>query len=544
MKKFLKQMFSAILLCLMSSAIQAQNINPDQIRTPAFAPNQRIIYISPNCGAQTNCYPIKADGQFVTDAGFTAMSTTVTTGASDPPFVAGDVGKAEFGTYNCQGVSEASCTYNCPQGIITSFVNAHTITVSIACIHTSSATANSNNFIWGSDDATSLGTAVTALMAHENTTPTMLQLPCGVILMGAPKFELETYRVTPHHNSVGIQGCGTGNPTVIVPLPKMNCINGTATNGCLLSDDYNQDELGNVSMQDSFSDILFWGGGTDVPDSSATYTNGISGIYLPFFATAKNVWVEGWVWDRAVGSITYGFTNIGGSMFGSGSYAGGNYACQMAGIANVPANAHGGTCGGSEWNSIVMSAGAGGVSTYGIYINAGLNAAFGTKQAYGVYNAASTWRDYGSEIDFGLYNESGGISKLSGSKLNGLGTLYDFVITGGSLSLSNITMLDNAIQTGGTLINLGGNTGPLTGFTQSGGTSSSVSTETQAGLCSTNTATITFNLTYINAPLVTVSGTTSGSTGAQATSISKTAATIHCNGASDTFTAIVTPNPF
>jgi hypothetical protein len=106
---------------------------------------------------------------------------------------------------------------------------------------------------------------------------------------------------------------------------------------------------------------------------------------------------------------------------------------------------------------------------------------------------------------------------------------------------------NRAINQGGggnTFINAGYNS--ITNGTLAnvfGGTTIAQPSETQSGTCAANAATVTFNLTYTNAPLVTVSDTTSASTGAQATSTTTTTATIHCNGATDTFVATVTPNP-
>lgn len=102
------------------------------------------------------------------------------------------------------------------------------------------------------------------------------------------------------------------------------------------------------------------------------------------------------------------------------------------------------------------------------------------------------------------------------------------------------------ITAGNTIINQGGfniisNGGLANNF--SGTAIANEPYETQSGTCAANAATVTFKLSYINAPNVSVSVTTSGSTGAQATSTTTTTATIHCNGATDSFVATVYPNP-
>jgi hypothetical protein len=67
--------------------------------------------------------------------------------------------------------------------------------------------------------------------------------------------------------------------------------------------------------------------------------------------------------------------------------------------------------------------------------------------------------------------------------------------------------------------------------------------ETQAGTCVANAATITFKEPYRFAPLAAAMATTSGSTGDQVTATNTTTATVHCNGATDAFVVMVTPNP-
>src|ERR1700690_1651360 len=79
------------------------------------APNQNAFYLSTNCGTQANCFTVKADVQFVSDAAWSNSGTTVTTGSSDPVFTSADVGKIEYGTSNCNGGNGyTTCTLQVP----------------------------------------------------------------------------------------------------------------------------------------------------------------------------------------------------------------------------------------------------------------------------------------------------------------------------------------------------------------------------------------------------------------------------------------------
>jgi hypothetical protein len=148
------------------------------------------------------------------------------------------------------------------------------------------------------------------------------------------------------------------------------------------------------------------------------------------------------------------------------------------------------------------------------------------------------------------WNSDGDLIFL-GSGTTGSSNALSIFGTGATIRLVNTTLTATGtnnrailLGAGNTLINAGNNTisnGTVANtFT---GTTIAQPSETQSGTCAANAATVTFKLVYLVAPLVVVSDTTSASTGAQATSTNTTTATIHCNGATDTFVAAVTPNP-
>jgi hypothetical protein len=117
-------------------------------------------------------YGITANGQFVFDAVSTANSKTITSATAN--FTSGDVGKIVFGTDNTGTVTAP------PQGVITSVVNANTITVSNA------ATASKTGVIlgWGTDDTVACNAAWAAALAQQQ----YLELPSGFIFVQASLF--------------------------------------------------------------------------------------------------------------------------------------------------------------------------------------------------------------------------------------------------------------------------------------------------------------------------------------------------------------------
>lgn len=412
-------------------------------------------------GALPNCFVIKADGQSVTDAVFTAGSSTVTTPGTDPPFCNGtalpcsayltarghttDVGMVYAGFFNCQANSEASCTYNCAQGTISAVNSAHSVTLSGTCTSNSSVTANSNNFYWVSDDSTQLTAAATAMQTAAATVPATLLLPCGLIGMGSPSF---IFTNGTRQWPIGIKGCGPSGATTIIPFPKMNC-NASGANGCLIGDlGWSQNLLGILGMADVFQDITFWGGGLDDKDAAATYTSGGSGVACNFFCKLDDVWVTGWVWNRSSATPMYGVYCQGCTMVASGSYAGGNFSCFAQGNSFTVATIFGGSCGASIANSLKI--GTGQVTTTGVYFNATRSSSFVDPLATGVYNTSGTWNDYGSYVA-GMWNAAGGTSNLFGSQINGQSQQYDMVVTGGSVRLRDATLVHNCNMTGGIL---------------------------------------------------------------------------------------------
>ena len=178
------------------------------------APNQNVIYVSPNCGTQTNCYPAHFDVQVVTDATSVAASQTITTGSGDPAFVAGDVGKLIFGTgHFSAGETGYNGALDLPLGTITSINSAHSVQVSIAATGTDTSTMY---LAWGHDDTTNL----TAAISSAGIGIAAIQLPSGKAF------------VAKGMQGPGVFLIGQGGPeTELIPTPNFDFTTG-AGNSC------------------------------------------------------------------------------------------------------------------------------------------------------------------------------------------------------------------------------------------------------------------------------------------------------------------------
>lgn len=441
---------------------------------PATGPGK--YFVSTNCLALSNCFTVKADIQAVSDATFTSGSSAVATGSSDPPFCNGsslpctaaqisaghttDVGTVAVGFSNCRATNEMACDANCNQTTIATVVDAHDITLTGTCANNSTATANSNNFYWGSDDSTALTNAWTAAQNYALLTgPATVFLPCGRMGMGTQSFVFVPAGTV--HYATGLEGCGEGNPTEIVPFPKMNCTgsNGTAK-ACLALLVYAQDVLGNFSMTQTARNIIFNGYGLPDKDASATVTTGEAGVYVSQLAELFNVTVQGWMWNRALATQVYGIFNNGGNLYGSNTFAGGDIGLfmQSFGGGQVVGSAHGGSFGGSLGPSIDI--GAGETATFGVYINQNLSACFATSPCYGLRNltSGSNYVSHGDQISFGIWTDVGAKSTIVGSTLTNNGATYSYYMNGGTLALQNVAITGHAHLVSGTVLDLGGNT--------------------------------------------------------------------------------------
>ena len=427
----------------------------------AVTPTVNAIYASPSCPSPTppNCFQVFNDVKVTTDAIYTAGSTTVGTQVTDPAFVAGsEEGKIAFGTFNCPG-TVSNCVDNCPQTTISSVTDAHHVVVGIACTNNSSAAPHTNNWFWGHDDGATLVSAFSVVVNGSTGASSRqnLFLPCGMMFTSVPAFI-----VPPGIRNIngGISGCGGGGATVVVPLPKMNC---NTTGACLFADNTAPLESPGANLPGwVLRNITFWGGGTDVKDASATYSNPAVGISIQLFDQLDGVYVIGWVWNN--GTPVFGIKSQGGQMINSGSVAGGLNPCQLLGNVGVNASMLGGTCGGSAGPSMTLSpaiAGVAnaGVSTRGVYFNQSFGFA-GPPQGFNVFQNGAIWYGSGDSV-IGPMDLVSGTTYLTGTSIAQAGAGNSVMtISGGALHLTgvNISASGPAInQSGGTIFDDCGN---------------------------------------------------------------------------------------
>jgi hypothetical protein len=185
-------------------------------------PNQNVIYASPNCiGSQLNCFPVKADAKWATDASFTNTSGAVVLSASDPAASASDVGKICFGTtFNASTHGDTYVAYVVlmSQGTISSVTDGQHLT----CSTTSNSTAT-GSFVWGSDDTAALTAAWNA--ASSAGVCKSLDLPRGGMLVQSPVGNTtnctKTGIVSPNDYEWQVYGKGM-RTTVLIPTPTFS----------------------------------------------------------------------------------------------------------------------------------------------------------------------------------------------------------------------------------------------------------------------------------------------------------------------------------
>lgn len=183
-------------------------------------PSQNQILITSHCGARPNCYgdvgganPVYWDVQEAVTA--TSSGATITTGASDPPFTAGDVGKLGISApSNLNTLSAPTCfaaiqTYNGP----------HSVTLASNC----SSNISLPLFFWGHDDGPSLA-AISTQIAALNACVS-ISLPGGMAFTseGFGNFTPPCYvSVGTNRSAVDWYGSATYAGTEIIPLPTFD----------------------------------------------------------------------------------------------------------------------------------------------------------------------------------------------------------------------------------------------------------------------------------------------------------------------------------
>lgn len=427
----------------------------------------QVNTISRACNGAANCQTIVGDVLQDTNATYSSGSAVITVSGVMPAFSPTNViGKKGWVTGRCSTQSEYSCNYDCKYGALT-YVSATQVSLPANCTNSSSATANANNFIFGTDDCTAVSTFFQSVFypgGLNTLNPQVLNLPQGSFLSSCPPFVATSYPVGVSRWPLTIIG---QNTQVYLP-PTISSGLGSAV---ALVDNFAQDAVGDLGFSSFFSNFSFYCGGNDVHDAAGTLVNPSYYIVTNGEDVFQNVYVNGCDWNVSSATPVYGWNCHGGQLYGSGTYAGGNFGMIASDLNTEACNIFGGNIGGSANNSIIFT---GLVNLHSVYLNQPQRGAFNNKLSYGIYGntAAAVLNDFGS-TDANIWLDNGK-AIMHGSNMGGFGVLYNFNLAGGSLVLDGVYTSANCNMTGGSLFDAAFNAaqGKLcpTGLTNTGGT--------------------------------------------------------------------------
>jgi len=320
MRRFLSLILFVALCALTSGAQQAGTLpSGGGTASQAVAPNQNAIYVSPNCGTQTNCFPIHTDAHFVTDAVTTGSSAIVTSAT------------ANFTGTDLQGrpiakTGQVAYVLNSSTGAPVCPASQATLTIlsidSATQIHLSGncgSPLTGATLAWGDDDTTDINTAWAS--AVNNCAP--LELSSGYSLISSAVMIASLVSpcdgTGPRYAAPKISGVNETTDFIIV-APSMNwtsCTGGMSGAACI-------------------------GGQKSTAIKELTITGlGLTG----FSAGTKNLVEEndGSTLSRVdieqIGqSATSGLTCLLNESSTSGNYVGGVFNCGQAGTVINPIN--------------------------------------------------------------------------------------------------------------------------------------------------------------------------------------------------------------
>jgi hypothetical protein len=303
--------------------------------------NANAIYASPVCTKPSsgNCFFVNADGQYVTDAvysnvttscgGVTVPAGTCITSASAtfkcpgsfPCSSGGDNGKIEFLTTGAvwagNGVIDS-------QGTIVQVCSANAVQISAA--HTTAGTGG--NFAWGSDDTANLQAAAAQLNTTSSTAPNTLVLPAGGMMM----IQQMPFKFTALH-AYEVAIIGQGPNTVIMSTPNFDgttCASGNLR-GCIF-DDTNGGLGSPINTNDYLANFTVFGMGQSLVNGTNLDNHSI--INLPALSVAENINLVGWGWNYKNGATPfYGIVQTGFGTLANSIVNGGGNINYYGGIA-------------------------------------------------------------------------------------------------------------------------------------------------------------------------------------------------------------------
>ena len=153
---------------------------------PSASPNQAVIYVSPNCNGQSNCFQVKDDGFMATDCSVTSGSAVVTCTGSHFTSAMAD-GLHHIAVYKTCSTDAGLGNYVTELGAtgatISTFTSGTSITASANA--TGTVTGTACVFVASLDD-TPLSSADTA--AQASPTCPVIDLPSGIMGTKEPHF--------------------------------------------------------------------------------------------------------------------------------------------------------------------------------------------------------------------------------------------------------------------------------------------------------------------------------------------------------------------
>jgi hypothetical protein len=378
-------------------------------------------------------------------AGTMGITQTITTAGTDPPFVAGDVGKKVILTSNCD-VSNGyiDCTSWLQPASIASFIDAHN--VKVTAITGTSNPAPTNGFVgwfvWGHDDVAQFQAAFAQTITIPGTT---LFLPCGTSLLGGQPFNVPN-ATFPQYNP-NIIGCGAGatNGTVLVPTADFN-FNGA--NGALIFYNNSTNQINtNNQIQGPFlygrlSEFTVWGAG----QSFSGFDNNSLPVFYAKLYEMQDVNLSAWLTSNTNVDVNCLTCRLQNTQIWSGPQGG------VTVVDNSPQ---------VDPNSIrdsLIYVGIGPaitVLTNGKLVteNDSLSAATGncTTNGFSVYNNGGVWNSYGDSLSSVWANA--GTSFINGATQFGVSGCVGYLkVSGGTVGLQNTFGWSNVSMTSGSIL--------------------------------------------------------------------------------------------
>jgi hypothetical protein len=392
-------------------------------------------------------------------AGPIGFTSSVTTQASDPPFVAGDVGKKFLASTNCySGNGFANCTQGIFPGEIASITSAHVAQVN--GLPNFGSVAGPGNFtgwfIWGHDDGAQIKAAWNSALTLPGGT---LILPCGNMMIGQPPFLSTSAGGVYNPNITGCVG------TTLIPTAEYDYSLAVGNGGIFFSyPNTNQSGFGGVSQNpyswSTLSNFTVWGGGIGGEQNT---------LPLPIFNLSQvvlnNIAVVGWNWNATTSANAMPAYKVAsvimrnssawsagtGGLFVTGAASNSGFPTSIIDSFFGPQGICATNCGGTAANrSDGLTLQSGYLSTR----NSLFFPADGQQHGHGATIAGGFWTSVADEI--GMLNVTGAARIFLKGSTTALLSNDGITNAGGFISAQD-TQIDTLTQSSGGFIDEGGN---------------------------------------------------------------------------------------